>query len=667
MKRLTTWLWKEWRDHRAALLWTAVAIPAVTTIAFWAFQRTLSERDVAIFPPAALGVGWLAVSLDGFAREARRGTLAILQRTPGAFRAAFLAKAVVATCAGAATLLLEIGTLRVLAAITGLPDPELLPGQVAPSEEVIQGLPASVYWTAVVAAVGPWLWFASAGIPLGGVMALSGAFVLGALAAPLVWLAQVHGYYFVIEGADVFRVAGGAAILGLVACAITWWKGRRFHATGWRGVRLALLAVVPVVGAGYGVAAASLASWLDVRPDRDDFRIADQAFLGADGRHLYVNGHRGRLWGLGGFAEPGAGPGTPPLPLIVDLRDGTWRIAGDFGDYWNFPPVGFGFPWASATPLRWLHRVDSSRGRPWTAVTWFDANTADAVESGRVDVLSHDARVRTRETLLATTPLRDSTRRRAWMWGDELEKEPLPPDPRPGSLPWPLRDRIWLPVPGGCVSFDDADHPTFVDVETGKRRVLDVAEAGHQASLVGPDRYVRKKQVGPPESRWWLVGDTRTGEEKRTGDGLIDTQQVAVVGRHAVLLSRIDPLAASSSRLLVWDPVTDERRPVLPRELPVTGPDVRCSPLGFQRPDGSFLLRAYTLLGESGTAQAWGVFDPPRAEVRWLVSRTTIELMWPVAVDSDGSLLMVEDERRVVRYGPAPGVRTVLFPRGPGD
>jgi streptogramin lyase len=75
-------------------------------------------------------------------------------------------------------------------------------------------------------------------------------------------------------------------------------------------------------------------------------------------------------------------------------------------------------------------------------------------------------------------------------------------------------------------------------------------------------------------------------------------------------------------------------------------------------PDGRILLTAWTRIGE----RSWIVLDPRTlgAHVAPIPSGTNAE---PFCLAEDGSIVAVEDGRRVVRYGPEAGERQVLFPR----
>jgi hypothetical protein len=88
--------------------------------------------------------------------------------------------------------------------------------------------------------------------------------------------------------------------------------------------------------------------------------------------------------------------------------------------------------------------------------------------------------------------------------------------------------------------------------------------------------------------------------------------------------------------------------------------------------DGAFLLRVRTLREHvveiggdrpSPDRHALVRFDPATGVATVLACDLRLRVPRPFAMERDGSVLAVENERRVVRLGPAPGAREVVFPR----
>jgi len=76
--------------------------------------------------------------------------------------------------------------------------------------------------------------------------------------------------------------------------------------------------------------------------------------------------------------------------------------------------------------------------------------------------------------------------------------------------------------------------------------------------------------------------------------------------------------------------------------------------------EGRPLLRVR--LGEHAPFEhAFGVLDVETARVRVICHG--VEPLDAMAIDEDGSLVGLEDNKRVVRYGPKLNEREVLFPR----
>ncbi len=97
MRQLRTLLWKEWRDHRAALIAIAIALPVLLGLALWGFGDRLiqdhwrTEPTVMLLPFVALLVV-IAVGSELVAGEARRETLGFLLRIPSGLLKPLLAK-----------------------------------------------------------------------------------------------------------------------------------------------------------------------------------------------------------------------------------------------------------------------------------------------------------------------------------------------------------------------------------------------------------------------------------------------------------------------------------------------------------------------------------------------------------------------------------------------
>ena len=95
LKPVLTYLWKEWRDHRAIVIGIALAIPLLLAICGWALPEEVVNHHS--FPPVvALSVYFIALfslGSDLLPGEARRDRLGFLRRLPADLTVPLLAKA----------------------------------------------------------------------------------------------------------------------------------------------------------------------------------------------------------------------------------------------------------------------------------------------------------------------------------------------------------------------------------------------------------------------------------------------------------------------------------------------------------------------------------------------------------------------------------------------
>jgi hypothetical protein len=116
---------------------------------------------------------------------------------------------------------------------------------------------------------------------------------------------------------------------------------------------------------------------------------------------------------------------------------------------------------------------------------------------------------------------------------------------------------------------------------------------------------------------------------------------------------------AATSGLFVYDAASERREPVTNVDLPHAIADAN---LARRRHDGTVVFNAVARTDLPRWPQSWALFDPATKTVRALAPPRTAPA-WHVAVLDDGSLIAAEDARTVVRHGPAPGARAVLWPR----
>ena len=94
MRSFRTYLWKEWRDHRAVLLGMVLAVPVLMAVAGFTLPTNSFEDETftVVATLGCLGIFVFAISTDLVPGEARRGRLGFLRRQPRGLSLAFLAK-----------------------------------------------------------------------------------------------------------------------------------------------------------------------------------------------------------------------------------------------------------------------------------------------------------------------------------------------------------------------------------------------------------------------------------------------------------------------------------------------------------------------------------------------------------------------------------------------
>jgi hypothetical protein len=282
--------------------------------------------------------------------------------------------------------------------------------------------------------------------------------------------------------------------------------------------------------------------------------------------------------------------------------------------------------------------------------------------------------------LRENSPVRDSTGRVAWIAGGRVEHDgDLAPNLR-AFAPQPLGGV--RPTIGGWFGTGTA-YPSagwgyvFVDATTGDvKRVRWSPGFDIEPIALGPTSTLRRRPRGRGRPDWdWLLAPIPSGPDRVVGaDVGLSGSEPIVVGDglvlHAVLAAEFarrrpeddGAFPATPRVLLLWRPSTDERSPVALRGVPI--PDWGSVSLLSRHPSGALLLQFRTIwkpgYDRSSYRSAYAVVSTPdhapTVLTPWLPDSFVV-----VALDG-GSLLGVEDERRVVRYGPEPGVRTVVFP-----
>jgi len=378
LRTCTTYLWKEWRDHRAIVIGLLLAVPLLLAIAKFAMPQKLFEHPV--FPPVtALScylIALLSLGSDLIPGETRRNRLDFLRRLPADLTAPFLAK------------LIFLGAM--LTAFTwygwGL---ACSFGKVP--DRTHEGLTYVALWSYCLA---PWVFAVSCWLPRGALAVPGAALALALLGLPLVLIYSAP-HTPTPHPDDISTLVYLVAGWSLVVAWVSWARGLRFGrgigSAAWRGLAAALVLFLPVWAyAGYTVQ-----RWREIDPRANHFTI-NTAVLSADERTVYINtrNFNGRVLG-------------PNHVLRVDLQTGEWTQIGGLDDRVNpalpLRTTGEGIlgsyrlrkgPLVAVIDARSSKRLHKSGYIQQAWLTYYDANSGERIKSGWQDMELPEVRAR---------------------------------------------------------------------------------------------------------------------------------------------------------------------------------------------------------------------------------------------------------------------------------
>lgn len=308
MKHFALYLWKEWREQRAALLALTLLLPAVVLAVAFAIPARQVGRPLFCGAAGVMALVATLVVVGGELLSTDRRTAGTwLERLPAGRAGAYPAK--LALHLASAGLALPYGIALGVAVA-------FLRGQ---GERLLADEGNEVAWLALLPflalALAAWTFAAAAWSPRGMIALGSGALLLGGLALPL-W---VHERYHYVP-ADWEGPTAGALVV-LAALASSWAgfvRGQRFGrgagASAPHGLSTGALCLLPL----WGWSAYQLEA-------RDAIDLASCEFgriwATPDGRRVFleVTPHSER-W-----------ESRPDRVVVVDLEQGTWRRIGDAG------------------------------------------------------------------------------------------------------------------------------------------------------------------------------------------------------------------------------------------------------------------------------------------------------------------------------------------------
>ena len=693
MSRLRAWTWKEAREHRWVILTLWLAVWVITMAPFVAFRAESTRVDLDRLPIVAVALATLVLGLDLFARETRRGTHALILRTPGALRCAFPAKLLLLLAGTLGALAIEEALRHSLSALTGAPYPfrmtmvegewRRVPRSMEP--ETAFGIEMAVFGSLLAAAVGLWHVAGSVVSPRAGVGALCGALALGVLGTPLLILREHHPWWFQVPVGEVYVWIAGIGVAGLLVATVAWFSGRRFllprkTAAIEGGIVALVLAGVATGGVAYAVDRWEAVDWAAA-----EFRV-ESGYLGAGGKTLYLTTSRG---GLYGDFQGESHRQSPPFAWSVALDDPVQGPKVHKAAYFELPPGAARM--TSLVPVPYVVRIDEElphRDPGTDRWTWIDTATDGVHATGGMRTLTSATIEAARADAKAMTPLRDSKGRRVWWIEGAVERdgdEDRVPAPKPAAR----RDEVVAGVTfdGWVVSGRTAQSPawahTKIDAEAGAASLYasapdvsppDFAEkakgGSHGGTSVdlGESKFLIRQSAEPvagPIDTGWLLWDAATPGRFEPAPGAPTGWDVQLVASATLLVreetSPVQPDGElAKTRLVLWKPLTGARTPVESADASLLSPGWIAT-VGIL-PDGRRLLRLYERTGFLQGREALALFDLPTRTITGVAPWSDVGWV-PIAFDVDGSLLAIEGHRRVVRLSKEGTKREVVWPK----
>lgn len=299
MKTFRLHLWREWREHRATLLFLALALPLLAGLAALRLpQRFVGDpwmamSLVAIFVLVVLA----AVGGELLGRERRGPGLCWLERLPGGLGQAFAAKLGLHFLTSVGAGLLGFACAQVFAWLRGHGDSPWTIERVT--------LP-------VLAALSAWTFACSAWALRGGTAILAAGLVLGLAGYPLGHV-LVEGYHPTTH--EILSGSALAIAAGLVSAGLAFLHGSR---RGSRVGRTLVMGSIPLLPLALGStlwSAARLEERARIDPFAGDFRV-NYTWSTMDGQQLFLAvHHQERRWDE-----------MPIHVLAVDVASGAWHV-----------------------------------------------------------------------------------------------------------------------------------------------------------------------------------------------------------------------------------------------------------------------------------------------------------------------------------------------------
>jgi|GEM_PF-6045793 len=666
MRRLLVWTWKEAREHAARVRLLLVSIPVLTMLGAMIFREELQAGGSTGELTAASFIAWglvlhaLVVASGLFASDVDGGQPLPAQRLPGAMGTALGAKALLYMSTALAAFV--VAALCVAGALWLMGQPErawevLTPWRTDQGEFTrCCALEALVFGVAVA--------LSSVCLRNPGAAVALGAILWAIPGGAIAYACIEHRYLFPCHPQQLGVLA--LIVLGILAFALvlTWLLCRRRIGAPWRSAVTALALCLGLGGVGALHAAGSVRDYLDLQPHEAGWRIS-VACVGIDGRLAFTQVDRvHHAWPARLAGHGRSGWSSLSEARIIDLEGGTWRRVGRPGAQLTNLPVdfymrGYAAPFLAARHVTYWEQFGLNEP---AELFWLDGRSGALAHQHLEPWPDDRSRPLAQGLLRDLSTVRDSKGRRTWLWDGFLHREGSDdPVGVPAAAP-ALRAFPMDAIPGGWAlrhrqgSMPKTAFPV-VEAETGRVRSVPAREWS-RAFLLSPGVVLYEERRPKVETRWTVL-DLDSGRETPALGQVHQACSTLQDGR--VVGTRED---GDATAFVIWDPRTgavSDLRSNAPLEgsgwARFTLPDTKgrlIAKVGDRREDRE--------RGESTLV----LVDPARVEVRPLLKPATDVDPYDVfAIDDDGSVLIVEEGRRIARLGPALGQRVVLFPRDP--
>ena len=355
---LRMYLWKEYRDQRAALGWLGAVFVSLAILAAFLLPRwVVGDRGFAAgCGGLALLVFLFTVGPDFLSRERSEGRVRFLERMPSGLRTAFVAK--LALFLACAVFVTGVGIALAFAVHLARIGPAGFEWAWYQRQRMMLGVLVPL---AIIAIPPLWTFAASAWVPRGALGAPAALLVLAFLGWPL-WLVYSSDALLAPAGGEVLLYG----VLVLIAAPVAGWfaftAGNRYGGGRARAAARSLLVAAIVLAPAWAWTGWRFAEMQVVHPWPEHACVLS-GWVDDGGRYAYVTV---ALEGILPWHEEGY------HAVVIDLETGAWRSEGTGA--WQPTDRGWSaLPWNLPLPLSevWLAPEDhESEGG------WYDARTA---------------------------------------------------------------------------------------------------------------------------------------------------------------------------------------------------------------------------------------------------------------------------------------------------